>query len=206
VKETHHFPAEELNQLHIRAEDLWRVPAMEGWQKSSVSPMEVLKLFDGIWIKKGYTLVAYVYREGMSGFGVVWAVAGDEFPEVEDCERLEFLGIPRPEGALHFTDVLDGDKSPRSFINASIFYREMLEFGATWHGLCWGLHEITEKSDLWDGDLKPRVVLGEKKIVEFYTICGLYRWRVFRHRDAFRDYRIEPSVSLIAEGGRGYEP
>lgn len=213
MEEIHHFSAEELNQLHIRAEDLWRVPARQGWQKSPVSPMEVLKLFKGIWIKKGYTLRGYVYREEMSGFGVVWALPESEFPGVEECERINTLGTPRPKNALHFMNVLEGDNTPHSYINASLFYREMLEFGAVWHGLSWGLHEIIERADLLEGtelweaeDLRPKVTLGERTIVEYYTLCGLYRWRIFKHKDLFTDYRIIPQVMLMAEGGKGYVP
>ncbi|MBO8182605.1 MAG: hypothetical protein H0Z28_07410 [Archaeoglobus sp.] len=209
-EQTYYFSAEELNQLHIKAEDLWRVQAKQGWQRSPVSPMEILELFKGIRIKDGYTLRGYIYREGMSGFGVVWALPEAEFPEVERCERLDLFGTPRPKNAMHFMDVLEGDKTPQSYINASLFYREMLEFGAVWHGLSWGLHEIIERierTDLWEAeDLRPKVILGERAIVEFYTLCGLYRWRIFKHRDVFIGYRIRPSVTLIAEGEKGYVP
>ena len=209
-EKVHYFPAEELNQLHIKAEDLWRIPAKQGWQKSAIDPMEILRLFDGLWIKDGYTLKAYIYREGMSGFGVVWALPEGEFPEVEECLKIDEFGTPKPKNAIHFMDVLEGDETPLSYINASIFYREMLEFGAVWHGLSWGLHEIIERTDRInlpkDGDLRPKVNLGERVIVEFYTLCGLYRWRIFKHKDTLTDYRIIPQVTLVAEGGKGYSP
>ncbi len=208
-----HFSADELNLLHIKAEDLWRIPANQGWQKSPVSPMEILKLFDGIWIKKGYVLRGYIYREKMNGVGVVWALPESEFPEVEECERFDVLRAPKPRNALNVIDVLEGDGSPRSYIHTSIFYREMLEFGALWHGLSWGLHDIIEEKpeffDVVDLDLKPRVIFGKfgKGIrVEFFTLCGLFRWRVFKHTDTFTDYKIKPHVTVVAEGGKGYTP
>ncbi len=207
-EKTIHFSADELNRLHIKVEDLWRVPAKQGWQKSPVSPMEILELFKGIRIRKGYVLRGYIYREGMNGIGIVWALPESEFPEVEECERLDALGTPKPRNALNVIDVLEGDGSPQSYISASIFYREMLEFGALWHGLSWGLHDIIEeKPEFWGAtDLRPKVIFGKKIRVEFFTLCGLFRWRIFKHTDVFTDYKIKPNVTVVAEGGRGYTP
>ncbi len=206
------FSANKLQQLHMKAEDLWRVPAKQGWQKSPVSPMDVLKLFKGIKIKDGFELIAYIFRKGLNGNGVVWAVPEGYFPEVDECERLdEFLNPPKPDNAISPMHVIEGDGSPESYIHTSIFIREMWEFGALWHGLSWGLHEIIdyepegfewhEKVDL---DLQPKVIMGEKIKVEFFTLCEFIERAVYRHEDIFEGYVFDSRRELIATGGRGY--
>ncbi|AGK61587.1 hypothetical protein Asulf_01611 [Archaeoglobus sulfaticallidus PM70-1] len=209
------FSAKKLNQLHIEAEDLWRVPAKDGWQKSPVSPMDILKLFKGIWIKEGYTLRAYIFRQGLNGNGVVWALPESEFPDVDECEWLDTLKTPKPKNTLPVMEVLEGDCSPESYISSSLFVREMREFGALWHGLSWGLHEIVDENSIdvddyeWlvdVEDLKPKVIFGETVKVEFFTLVGVVRWRIFRHLDLYSGYRFKTETEIVAVGGEGFIP
>ncbi len=203
------FSAKKLQKLHMEAENLWRVPAEDGWQKSPISPMEVLRLFKGIRIKDGFELIAYIYRSGLNGNGVVWAVPEGYFPEIEECERLDyFLHPPKPEKAIPPMHVIEGDGSPESYINASLFIREMWEFGALWHGLSWGLHEIIDRKPegfTWykKMDLRPKVIMGEKVRVEFFTLCEFIERAVYRHEDVFEGYVFDSRREMIATGGRG---
>ncbi len=193
-----YFPGKKLQKLHMETEDLWRVSAEEGWQKSPVSPMEVLRLFDRLSLKEGFELVAYVFRSGLRGRGVVWAVPEGHFPEIRECERLDSAGTPRPKSAVSPSMVLDGDGSPESYIQASLFLREMEEFGALWDELEWGLHEIIdgvpEGYGIPEGvDPRPKVILEERPVTEFLTVQLLER-RIYRHFDVFEGY--SPAVQV----------
>ncbi len=195
------FSAKELQNLHMKAEDFWRVGGKDGWQKSNVDPEEILKLYRGIWIKKGYKLVAYVYREGLRGKGVVWATKG-EFPEVEDCE---FVGYPKPRGAKKPEEVLEGDDSPESYISASMFLREMKEFGSLWDWMEWGLEEIIGELDLnefelfGEYDLAPKVFVRDPVEVEFFTL-HLLEGKVYRNRDIFIEgYRFRTDREVVGK-------
>ncbi len=191
------FSATELQDIHMRAGDVWRVGGKNGWRVSEVSPEEVLKLYDGIWLKDGYKLVACVYREGLRGRGVVWAVS-EEFDEKKiDCPF-------KPEGAKEVWEVLEGDNSPRSYMSSSMFVREMREFGALWDWMSWGLEEIVEEvgeTFEWfeEVDLTPKVIMKEKVEVEFFTLHVLER-KVFRNRDVYiRDYHFFSEKEVVAE-------
>ncbi|AIY89299.1 hypothetical protein [Geoglobus acetivorans] len=180
------------------AEDLWRVPAKNGWQKSPVSPMEVLRLFGRLKVREGFELIAYVFRDGLQGKGVVWAVPEGHFPEVGECAKLDEVGTPKPEKALLPSMVLDGDGTPESYIQASIFLREMDEFGALWHELRWGLHEIID--ELPAGfhlpemvDIRPRTVFEKNTVTEFFTL-ELLEKMIYRHSDTFDGYSLKNRI------------
>ena len=215
---TAYFSARYLNSLHRKAREVWQeLPAKEGWQKSKADPMDILKIFPGIQIRKGFVLRAYVFRSGLNGNGVVWAMSEDShFPEPDECERLDnILKSPKPCNALPVTEVVEGDDSPLSYISASIFVREMLEFGAHWHGEGWNYHEIVgrrrkEWRDLeWFEDVKdlrPRVIMGEKVTVEFYTYSKYISKAVYRHVDVYSGYRFESKQDIVAQREWGFIP
>ena len=107
--------------------------------------MQLLAAFDTLRIRPGFALRAYVYREGLDGHGVVYAMPIDEAqPLPEDCPSLDvFLSPPRPAAALDdVMQAIDGDGSPFSYMSASLLAREMGEFGASWHGISWGVAKI----------------------------------------------------------------
>ncbi|MBO8128637.1 MAG: hypothetical protein H0Z39_05490 [Peptococcaceae bacterium] len=41
-------------------------------------------------------------------------------------------------------EAIEGDDSLWSYLHASIFARELTEFGAMWHGCNWSTHEILD--------------------------------------------------------------
>lgn len=179
--------------------------------------MDVLKIFPGIQIIKGFVLRAYVFRNGLNGMGVVWAMPEDSpFPEPDECERLDdIFKSPKPSNALPVTEVVEGDGSPLSYISTSIFVREMLEFGAHWHGESWSYHEIVgRRRKEWRDfewfedvrDLRPRVVMGEKVTVEFYTYSEYVSRAVYRFRDTYHRYRFESEWDAVAQGAGGFIP
>lgn len=120
-QETTYFHGGALNSLRDRAERAASVPldGPEGWSKSHVDPMNVLRVFKTLAMKPGRELRAYQFRAGGNGNGVVWAMnAESAFPEPSQCQELseDFLACPRPDGALpHFMDAITGDGSSRCF-------------------------------------------------------------------------------------------
>jgi len=183
----------------------------KGWQKSPVSPMEIVRLFSKLRIKEGFELIAYIFRSDIGGNGAVWAVPEGCFPDVDECEKLhDAFGTPKPGCAISPFSVVEIDGTPESYIQKSIFVREILEFGAFWHGLSWSLHEIidTKPPDLeWYEDvedLSPKVVMGEKVRVEFYTLSEFIVRAVCKHEDVYEGEMFESSMRVIASGERGY--
>jgi hypothetical protein len=142
------FPAKKIKQLRKRARKAAKLPARvpSGWSKSKVDPMSVLAVFKPLCIKDGFILRAYQFCEGDNGNGFVWAMPVEaDFPEPEECPRLEgvFLAPPKPWAALDdMMDAIDGDGSAWSYMCASILARELAEFGAMWHGCDWETHAI----------------------------------------------------------------
>ena len=130
------FPLRDVRQLQKRAVKAREIalPAPEGWSKSSVNPMDVLAVFEPLWIRKGHILRAYQHREANDGHGVVWAMPADaDFPDPEKCPLTEnvLCGPPKPSTALaDFMQAVKGDGSPWSYFCASLLGRELRELGA----------------------------------------------------------------------------
>jgi hypothetical protein len=143
------FPVGEINRLRRRAQAaVPHTPAPDGWSISPVDPLQLLAAFETLRIRPGFALRAYVYREGLDGNGVVYAMPIDEAqPLPEDCPSLDvFLSPPRPAAALdNVMQAIDGDGSPFSYMSASLLAREMGEFGASWHGISWGVAKIVDR-------------------------------------------------------------
>jgi hypothetical protein len=229
---THEFPLADVERLIAAARAAAAFPrhSPEGWCKSPVDPNDVLAAFPALSLRPGYTLRAYSFREGGNGNAFVYATPVDDaFPEPEDCLRSagHFLGRPVPPGALaDVVDAIDGDRSAWSYLSASIFAREIREFGALWHGLDWTTHRILG-SHPWKGppasvpmttDAErwtwietapelwlPAVTRAEPVTVRFYSYSGLGEQRVVRHRDTFRtgSYGFDTDEAVIARGPVG---
>ena len=146
------FTASSIDQLREKAAKAAMAPGglPSGWIKSPVDPMNLVSVFEPLRIKSGYVLRAYQFVAGNNGNGFVWAMPVDaEFPDPEDCPRVEgvFLEPPKPAAALdNVMDAIEGDGSPWSYMCASILMRELAEFGAMWHGCSWSEHRVLDKS------------------------------------------------------------
>lgn len=150
------FTAKTIKQWRERAAEISALPegTPEGWSKSRVDPKKVLDLFPRLRLRKGYVLRAYVYRSGGNSSGFVWALPEDaEYPVPADCPRLEshFLKPPKPFDALDdIMEAIEGDDVPEAYLQASIFRREIREFGAGWHGVRWGFYTVIDANP-WQG-------------------------------------------------------
>ena len=225
------FSVRRVNSLRRAAESTSEFPeeAPAGWAKSPVDPARLLKVFSALHLKPGFVLRAYSFCEGGNGNAVVYAMPADApFPEPEDCPQNpeHFLDAPVPPGAAEAVmRFIEGDGSPWSYISASIFVRELAEFGARWHGCSWSTHTIlgghpaehrTECIEMGDPDtwtwLEPppadwRPCVAERGghiAVTFYTHTALGEERVTRHVDTYEPgtYRFEGEEKVIAEGAR----
>jgi len=144
------FTAAEVNQWRKKLNELSQLPEAtpNGWSKSRVDPARLLTVFPELQVREGYVLRAYVFKEEANSNGFVWALPADaEFPEPDDCPRLEshFLKPPKPFDALDdMMEVIAGDDSPESYLHASILRRELKEFGGGWHGIVWGMNTVLD--------------------------------------------------------------
>ncbi|HWI62538.1 MAG TPA: hypothetical protein VNT75_11905 [Symbiobacteriaceae bacterium] len=207
-----------------------RLRGVTGWQRSAADPATLLAVFDTLQLKPEYRLCAYQYVEGRDGHGVIWAIpAGSACPEPNRRQNDE---PPRPQGALDdLRAAVAGDGSPLSYLSASLFAREALEFGAFGHGTSWGAYHIigtapwqgeapgdgyaepggTAADWEWD-DVPPQTwapsvaVTPDQVTVTFYTFCGLGTQRIIRHTDVYTpgDYRFVTQADVIARGPGGY--
>lgn len=210
--------------------------AAAGWSRSAGDPKTIVDATDILRVKPEYKLVGYQYRAGGNGNGVVWALpASAPVPEPYECETLEdeFANPPRPTEALHAMDVIEGDGSPWSYLAASLLAREFLEFGAMWHGIGWGTHEIICRdpwskpqrptSSLREGphtpidqwtwmeqppeDWRPTVkVARDSIVVTFFTFSAMGVETITRSEDTYTPpgYRPEMTLPTIGEGQEGF--
>ena len=81
------FTAEEVKQLRQPVFLPRKRP--QGWSKSQIEPVEVLKAFPVLHLKNGFVLRAYQFGAGGNGNAVVWAMPEDSpFPPPKDCPKL----------------------------------------------------------------------------------------------------------------------
>jgi hypothetical protein len=227
---TTYYSAKELEVFRSKASAQQANPDEypNGWSKSKIDPMKVIEAFSSLKIKKGFVLRAYQYISGCNGNGVVWAMPEDSiFPEPDKCHNLEktALECPRPQEALEdIMEVVEGDGSDLSYIAASLFAREISEFGAIWHGCSWSSHHIIddqfssdeftlEEMDDWDwSEEKPRewrpsvTKTNHNVIVNFYTYTGLAPAGIVRNTDTYAigSYRFTSDSKRIMNSGGGY--
>ena len=115
-----------------------------------------------------------------------------------------------------------GDGSPWSYLCASILARELLEFGAWWHGLDWSTHVLVgrepvlaaapepdqwqwvgERPETWAPSVEAE---GDQIIVRLHTYSEACRRAFYQHRDAYRaaSYCARRERLILAEGPPGY--
>ncbi|WP_236035122.1 hypothetical protein [Alkalihalobacterium elongatum] len=193
-----------------------------GWSKSIGNPEMVILGFSQLRIKEGYKLRAYQYTEGGNGNGIVWAIPSEkELPDPRECEILEdfFLSPPKPEFALSdFMAVIDGDKSPLSYLQASIVYHELHEYGAMWHGVSWGRDMILPHNNIlseyeWEmEEEEPKIIEPHfyyntegNPVVIFHTIndIGVVTFNRYEHIFSKGDYTLSVNKKCIATADGG---
>jgi hypothetical protein len=171
------------------------------WTLSTVNPGAALLKLPGLSVKPYYRLVCYSYHAESSGVGVIWAVpealsttALLESAIAPDCDRTH---PPKPEGALsHFMEAIVGDRTPVSFVIASILRRELQEFGAVGESQSWSHHHLVDAVPdkvNWQWrtepakDLLPKVKVGADgaALVEFFSCRTKKPIALYRHVDQY---------------------
>lgn len=195
----------------------------DGWHRTSVNPEFIVRGFSQLSIKNSYTLRAYQYLEGGNGNGIVWAIPEDKIlPDPYECIPLKehFLDAPKPSFALDdFMEVINGDNTPLSYLQASIVYHELHELGAVWHGVSWGrdvILPLANDSELnyeWEmledepDIIEPHFYYGIEgnPVIVFYTINDIGTVTLSRYEHVFskKDYTLEVKRTCIATAGVG---
>ena len=128
------FSIRRVNRLRRAAAKARMVPAAEdpdlspeeslsdGWFASAYDPSDLMRVFDTLWLKAGFTLHAYEFRAGSNGNGIIWAVPADAtLVTPGDCPRLDdtWLQPPQPPGAVRLMQAIEGDGSSWSYLSVS---------------------------------------------------------------------------------------
>lgn len=185
------------------------MPSTGEWFVSKINPAAVLLKLPGLSLKPEFRMVSYLYRAEGSGYGKTWAVpefiAGMAQLEkaIADNERLD--QPPQPEGALSdFMSAIEGDRTPASFVVASLLRRELLEVGAVGPHCDWTHHRLIEAvpSQLkWQWkteqpkDLSPkvRILPDGQAAVELFTCRVVAPVAIFRHLDQYMADSYRPN-------------
>ncbi|MGG6294384.1 hypothetical protein ACQ4M4_08175 [Leptolyngbya sp. AN02str] len=186
------------------------------WIISTVNPAAPLLKLPGLSLKPDLRLVAYLYRDEAGSAGIVWAVpeemSGTAQLEATLADTQDWKKPPKPEGSLeHYMAAIAGDRSPVSYLVASILKRELREFGASGNRRSWSFHHListlpTDERWNWQGsppkDLSPKVrILDDgQAAVEFFSIRKTLPHRLYRHMDHYPvgQYRPQSSDKPIA--------
>lgn len=113
----------------------------KGWRPAEYEPAALLENFETLQVKPGYMLKAWHYVAGGNGRGIAIAMPeGSQLPEVPQEPRHPFPMHLFPEGssfdAWHFVQ----GKVPfsaRTYLEASLFLRHILELVPQWHDSHW---------------------------------------------------------------------
>ncbi len=227
--------------LELTPEMQNRLP--QGISVSPVDATDAVACLRRLRLKPGLVLGGYQFYEGANGNGFVFAIPAEaDFPEPGTCphEQVEivpgvFLDSPKPRDALdHFMDGFEGDGSAWSYLEASIAYRELKEFGAIWHGCDWSTHTVLDSDPFRGAQLKtadpadreclgeesdwkwterpaewrPRVTIAKTGSAEvhFITFSALGQAALYGSRDCFPASSLRPESAriTIAVGPGGY--
>lgn len=180
-----------------------QAPNIKGkWFISSMNPGAALMKLPGVGLKPGIRLVTYLHRSGADGVGVTWAL-----PEVMSTTALLEQALdsqcdaqrpPKPEAALsNVMEVFEGDRSPLSFVIASLLRRELQEFGSVGKFCNWTHHRLIDavpNQVKWEWrvkqppqDLSPKVLVypDHKVAIEFFTCRVTAPVAIFQHVDQY---------------------
>lgn len=202
-----------------------------GWSLADFDPNLLFDAFPCLQLRDGFRLAAYQFFGGGNGNGLVFAIPTHRsLPEPpEDGFSFDWSssGAPmfcsgeRPLPEWVHSDVecfLEGDDSPLSYFQASIFLRELREMGACWHGCSWSTHQVlTSATQIakqnWEWkeerprDWRPMVRQDSvgKWHVSFYSHTGLGQEQIIFHLDKYtRGYQFDADEKEIALGEGGY--
>ena len=123
------------------------IEGLRGWSVCPVDPAAMVAAFEPLRLKKEYILHTYLFRDGTSTEGAVYALPENaRLVEPQECtSHLTHDGFkfPIPHGALPSPmQAIEGDGSPEMYLAASILARELHDFMRTGHGVWWAQYEL----------------------------------------------------------------
>ncbi len=215
------FSLRRVNMLRRRALKAAAFPRKglpDGWRRSPVSPMQLLSVFRWLKLEPGFELRAYHYHSRGNANSVVYAMPADSpIPPPEECVRDhgKFLEPPVPPGGVAARSVIRASGSCWSYMQGSLFFRELMEFGARWHGCWWTSHVVIgarPEGSRWAWvQPEPPCWLPEATVeadcatVTFFTVTRLEREKCVRHRDRYEHgMLVAMDRDEMATGGPGY--
>lgn len=210
----------------------------EGWRKAPYSFESILSRYSHIWLAQGYKLAGYQFCSGMGSNGFPFVIPmNSELPDPSEDE-LDFGWLKTGEATLtggsslpdwmnpHVSKAIRGDRTPLSYLEASLCVRALREMGARWHGIHWGTHQLISSQRLaneilssgdeqgeWDWpNGKPRewrpFVCKRRNgsvMVEFFTYSELGQQAIYLHRDVYTSgYDFESQQEAVGIGGYGF--
>lgn len=190
------------------------------WFVSSSNPGAALLKLPGLRLKPGMRLVTYLNRLSNEGLGVTWAVpeALSTTAQLQMILDKDWKGLPpQPIGALaSVMEAIAGDRSPLSFMIASLLQRELQEFGASGKRQDWSHHRFINALPAqvpWQWhttppkDLSPKVLIypDQRAAIEFFSCRVVAPVAIFQHIDQYPATTYNPMQKsrVIASPKRG---
>ncbi|MBW4695484.1 MAG: hypothetical protein KME27_27360 [Lyngbya sp. HA4199-MV5] len=192
-------------------EEATHAPNTRGeWFISAANPGAVLMKLPGLNLKPDMRLVSYLHRQPEEGVGVIWAVPEALSTTAQLEKALTASGDrthpPHPEGALpSVMEAIEGDRSPASFMIASLLRRELGEFGRLGKACHWSHHRLVGAIPAqvqWQWkvetpkDLSPKVLLfpDGRAAIEFFSCRIVPPVALFQHIDQYSDQQYKATV------------
>lgn len=121
-----------------------------GWILYPCDPTAILQAFPHLTLDKDKQISGYYYREFAGGNSKLGIFDKGAKPVLPDNITTYSVFDDIPVGDPQIMRYISGDKSPESYLEASLLSREIPEIGAFWHGLDWSDHEIIDDTRLSD--------------------------------------------------------
>lgn len=221
------FNPDEIKQMRQEAARVWQEQIPEntpqGWSKSPVDFTPFLAVFPSLQLKPDFVLRAYQFRERNDGNGKVWAMPKtSHFPNPDEYLADDLIDDPpHPDCAIDdIMEAITGDGTPLSYLCASLFAREIADFGAFGHGVYWSEYQIIGEipltksgSENWQWlepqtkSLSPLVLVDNNIVtVKFFSLTSISQPKITLHVDTYivGNYQFITQEKLMAKGTNGY--
>lgn len=229
----------EMRLAYARKKNLiWE--GLSGWSLAPYDPDKLIQYFNCLSIRKGYRLSSYQSQSNAgNGSAFVFVIPKDrnlpKRPPIKYLDSMYFgteieEELPLPVRNFGFLrrifpsyrslpdwvedDIephIEGDGSPLSYFQASIFFRELYELGSMWHCVWWGHHDLITSIDKlpekkWNWEQSKPVSLipivwkdkNQRWNVTFYTYDDMNADFNF-HNDIFGNgYEFKTCSTLLA--------
>jgi len=138
------FPGRQVAELRHRADQARQIPTDlvpgGGWHQSPTDPMDLVGVFSTLKVKESYRLVGYVDQFRAVVLGRVVAVPRNA--KLPEPERHTPIPVNVPGLVEDPMEVIQGDGSAWSYLEASILRRELAAFEVPWGEDWWSYHTI----------------------------------------------------------------